>query len=64
MQPNAPNMEQRRQYIAGTFRIPFGLVSFKAPPIEWHYTDMLCRLSIRVTVNRTPSIHPLDFSLC
>jgi len=53
MQPNDPNMEQRRQYISGTFRMSFGLISHKPPPIEWTYTDMLCRLSIR------PAIPPL-----
>lgn len=46
-QPNARNMEQSRQYVAGTFRMPFGLAPFNAPPIEWHYTNILCRLSMR-----------------
>jgi hypothetical protein len=47
MQPTSSN---KRQYIAGTFRMSFGLMSLKGPPIEWTYTDMLCRLSIRPAI--------------
>jgi hypothetical protein len=47
MQPTNSN---KRQYISATFRMPVGLLSIKPPPIEWTYTDMLFRLSIRPAI--------------
>ena len=42
--------DRPRQYISGTFRMSPGLLFHKPPPIEWTYTDMLFRLSIKPAI--------------